>query len=37
MDDLDDSAKRPVQEFLNDATRIAFYENYLSHVLEAIR
>ena len=36
MDDLD-STERPMAEFLNDVNRVAFYENYLSSVLEAIR
>lgn len=38
MDDEDDDVKpRPLQEMLNDTTRIAYYEGYLSSVLQAMR
>lgn len=35
MDDLD--SDKPMAVLLNDTTRVAFYENYLFSVLEAIR
>ncbi|KAG0611025.1 hypothetical protein M758_7G108700 [Ceratodon purpureus] len=38
MDDHDDDAKpRPLQDMLGDTSRIAFYESYLTSVLQAIR
>jgi len=38
MDDDDDDGKpQPLQEMLSDATRITYYEGYLSSVLQAIR
>lgn len=38
MDDEDDSVKpRPLKEMLHDTTRVAYYEGYLSSVLQAIR
>lgn len=38
MDDEDDDVKpRPLQEMLGDTARIAYYEGYLSSVLQAIR
>lgn len=38
MDDHDDDMKpRPLQEMLSDTSRIAFYESYLTSVLQAIR
>jgi len=38
MDDDDDDAKpRPLQEMLSDTTRVAYYESYLSSVLQSIR
>lgn len=38
MDDSDDLGNTKLAtDFLNDSNRIAYYENYLSSVLESIR